>query len=618
MSFPAVTPSAAPASMMLRTFGTRPFRTDGELLALSFASDGSLISVEEPGELRRWDVASKQQTAWHLLDDAATLWCFNTDGTLLASGGDDLVVWDTETGEVVFKLRQSSWVTAVAFSPDGKQMATGHDDSIVRLWDVADRRQLRQYRGHDRAISALAFSPEGKRLASAAEGKLIRLWDLTAERFEPVGTLEGHTDRIPALVWHPDGKRLFSAGWDTTARVWDVATCQPIILLNNHRGQVQTLALSPDGRLLACPDSTNAVHVWDANTYRERTVLPEQAGEVRCLAFRSDNGLLAAGGAERTIHLWDATRGADNEKPIDPQVARTCLAVSPDGKRLVSLGAGTPLRIWDTATGATVKELTDAGPMRTFAASSDGRWFAGSLSDETTPDPLRLWDAATGERRAILEGQKPPITALAFAPDSATLASAGYLSGDVWLWRIPSGEPILILPDAADGCSIEALAFHPNGHLLAVSGIDWLATSGSDGRVAVWDVDLRRRTALLSGGASSLAFHPAGTRLAVASLALSVRVWDVASGERLAELIGHLDAVNCVAYSPDGRWLASGSDDHTVRLWDAENGQEVAVAALDSQVKMLAFSPDGRFLYTGNGNTSCYQLVVEQVLAEGP
>jgi WD40 repeat protein len=618
MSPSAIPPSTAHSAMILRTYGARPFRTDGDLLALSFAPDGSLVSVEEPGELRRWDVAAKQQTAWHLLDDAAMLWCFNADGSLLASGGDDLMVWDAGTGEVVFRLRQSSWVTAVAFSPDGKQMATGHDDCIVRLWDVEDRQQVRQYRGHERAVSALAFSPDGWRLASAGEDKLIRLWDVDVARFEPAGTLEGHTDRIPALAWHPDCKRLFSAGWDTTARVWDVAKCEPIILLNAHTGQVQALALSADGRTLACSDSANTVHVWDANKYRELTVLPEQAGEVRCLAFQRAGGLLAAGGAERTIHLWDAKRGADEEKPADPLVARTCLAVSSDGKRLASLGAETTLRVWDVATGATSLELSDSGPLRAFAASPNGRWFVGSLADESVADPVRLWDAVTGERRIALDGQKPPITALAFALDSTILASAGYLSGDVWLWKIPSGDPALILPDAADGCSVEGLAFHPNGRLLAVSGIDWLATSGSDGRIALWDVATRQRTALLQGGASSLAFNPAGTLLAAASLALSVRVWDVATGRRVAELIGHLDAVHCVAFSPDGRLLASAGDDHTVRLWDLSSWEEVAVAHLDSQVKALAFSTDGRFFFTGNGNTSCYQLAVDQVLAEGP
>jgi WD40 repeat protein len=150
--------------------------------------------------------------------------------------------------------------------------------------------------------------------------------------------------------------------------------------------------------------------------------------------------------------------------------------------------------------------------------------------------------------------------------------------------------------------------------LLAVGGIDWLATGGSDGAVHVWDVARPARRLTLRGGARGLAFHPAGRLLAAASLVRTVRVWDVRSGRLLRELAGHDDAVNCVAYSPDGRRLASAADDHTVRLWDAESGALLGVTELDTQVKALGFTPDGRSLYTGNGNTSCYQLKVQWLL----
>ncbi len=135
--------------------------------------------------------------------------------------------------------------------------------------------------------------------------------------------------------------------------------------------------------------------------------------------------------------------------------------------------------------------------------------------------------------------------------------------------------------------------------------------------MALWDVEQRRRIAVFRGGAVGLAFHPDGRRLAVASLAQSVRVWDLDGGALAAEWPAHHDAVTCVAYSPDGRLLATGGDDHTVRLWDADTGAPRGLAELDTQVKALCFSPDGRRLYTGNGNASSYELDVPRVLAEG-
>ena len=612
-------PVAESSSLQPRIFGARPFHTDGDLLALAFAPDGGLWSVEEPGVLRRWDVATRQQLDWHGLEEFATLWGFSPDGALVAAGSDELSVWEAASGALRASWPQPSWVTAVAFQPGGGLLATGHDDGAVRLWDLARQEVVRELKGHGRSVSALAFRGDGRRLASAGEDRAICIWDVDSGA--AVGSLLGHHDRIPALAWHPAGRRLLSAGWDTTARVWDVETGEPIILLNSHAGQVQAVAVSPDGKLVACADSANAVHVWDAERYRTLQVLRRHAGEVRCLTFSPDGQLLAFGGAERVVHLWDARRGGADHAAIDPLLSRTGLSVGPGG-RLASLGAGTALRVWDTAGGTPAPGLEGAGALRAFAASPDGLWFAASRAEEgadaRTParNTLGLWEAATGRFRCTLEGQPAPITALAFAPDSATLAAGGYQNSDVWLWEVAKAQPALLLPDAAGGCSVEALAFAPGGRLLAVGGIDYLATSGLDGQVVLWDLAARTPAAALHGGAAGLSFHPSGRWLAAASLVQSVRVWDVAGGRLAGELLGHLDAVTCVAYSPDGRWLASGGDDRTVRLWDAD-GVQRGMLELDTQVKALAFAPDGRHLFTGNGNASCYQFEVSQLLSEG-
>lgn len=615
-----------------RIFGALPFHTDGELLALGFATDGTLWSVEEPGVLRHWDSVRQQLLEWHGLEELATLWCFGPGCRLVAAGSDELSVWETTSGQIHASWRQPSWVTAIAFRPGSDQIVTGHDDGMIRLWERNNPRPRREFRGHESTLSALRFSHDGHRLASAAEDRVILLWDI--ERGEITGRLVGHSDRIPALAWLPDGRRLASAGWDTTARLWDTQTCEPIILLNSHADQVHTLALSPDGRLLASADSANAVHVWDLERRSTLTILREQCAEVRCLTFSPDGQRLASGGADHLIHLWDRVQGTDGTEVIDPLLSRTGLAVTPDGRRLLGLGSGTSLRVWDVATGQTAVELEGSAQLRSFAASPDGRWIAGSLAEPESrpeecvltpsrgrqPEPARntlmLWNA-DGKRQAVLEGQAAPITALAFNVASTLLASAGFQSSDVWLWNIPSGQPDLLIPGAADNCSVEALAFQPQGQLLAIAGIDYLATSGMDGVIVLWSLNDRRVQTSLRGGAFSLAFHPSGRRLAGASLVQSVRVWDVAAGHLVSELIGHLDAVTCVAYSPDGRWLASGSDDRTVRLWDAETGLQRGLTELDTQVKAITFAPDGRYLFTGNGNGSCYQLEVSPLLGEG-
>jgi WD40 repeat protein len=615
MNFTTVPSTSRETSVLLRTYGALPFHTDGDLLALAFAPDGTLWSVEDTGVLRHWNLRGQQQIGWHHLEELASLWAFSPRARMVASGSDEVTVWDVATGDALMTWPQPDWVTALAWHPHLELLATGHDDHVVRVWDLRKQRAIHELRAHKSAISALTFSADGKKLASAGEERAIHLWDLATGA--KCGSLTGHTDRIPALAWHPDGKYLVSAGWDTTARVWNVATCEPLILLNSHATQVQTLAFTPDGKLLACADSANAVHIWDMERKRTMIVLPARGNEIRCLAFSPDGQILASGGAERVIHVWDARSQTDEDSLVDPLLSRPALTVSADGKQLAALGAGTALRVWDTATGEDGLSLEGAGVLRAFAASPDGRWFAASVADDRPANALAtlgIWDAKTGKRNRSLEGQMAPITALAFAADATLLASAGHQSSDVWLWQVASGEALLIIPNANDACSVEALAWHPQAKILACAGIDWLATGGNDGRVTLWDVSAHKPLLALPGGATSVTFHPAGKKLATATLKHTVCVWEIDNEQPLLELIGHLDAVRCVAYSPDGKILASGGDDHTIRFWDADSGSDRGVLELDSQVKALAFSPDGKYLYTGNGNTSCYQLAVSLVL----
>ncbi len=607
-----------PVASVVRVFGESRFHTDGDVIALAFCADGTLWSLDEPGVLRQWNEAGQQLT-YHFLSDLETLWCFGPDARLLASASDDLAIWQVAAGRVIRALSQPSWVTALAFRGDSRLVATGHDDGIVRLWSVGQEQLLREFAHHERPISALAFSPQGNRLASAGEDKIVYIWDLESD--EPLGTLVGHTDRIHALAWHPQGQRLVSGGWDTTARFWDTTTFEQVLLLNYHAPQVMALAFSPDGQFLASADSQDVIYLWDFTQSRPAARLESIQGQLLCLAFSPNGHRLASAGTGRVIHLADlrqlpspsrkASRLAPARTSLQPQGMR--LALSPDGARLAS-SEGPVLQVWDTTSNQALWQAEEKAVLRSLAYSPDAHWIAGG-SDNAS---IRLWDAANQQLRATLTHYQQPdsVTALAFAPDSKTLAAASATGMAVWLWDVAHQEPVLLIPDALDGCTIEALAFHPLGGLLAVGGIDWLATGGSDGAVSVWDVAERCEVATFPGGTMSIAFHPSGRYLASTSLVKSICVWDVEGRQLMTEWTAGEENVTCLAYSPDGRWLASGGEDQTLRLWDAATGKLVSSAELNTHIQVLIFSRNSRFLFTGNGNRTCYQLDVQRLLRE--
>jgi WD40 repeat protein len=588
-------------------YGAPHLHTDGDILALRFGADGTLWSVEEPGVIRQWNVVTGQPVRYHALSNLEMVWNFSPDARLLASGGDDLSLWETEEGNLLYAIPQETWVTALAFHPQSRMLATGHDDGVVRCWDAQTLKCLGEFHHHKEPVSTLAFTADGAKLASAAEDKLIALWDLDSGQH--LGTLEGHTDRIPDLIWHPDGDVLVSAGWDTTARVWDTTKLEPIILLNSHAPQVFALAFSKDGKWLACADSANKIHIWSFADKKTIHVLSDNETQVRQLAFSPDGKLLACGG-ESVIYLRNPMQGKIPEGE-QPQAGQSmAMSLSPDGKR-IAINGSSGLRVWDAEARQSLLLLEEEEPVHALAHSPDGKWIAGG-----TDTHVRIWEAATGNPHTVCEGLKAPVTKLAFAPDSKTLAAGSQQETDVWLFSPETGEAVLLIPDPLNGSAVWDLAFHPEGRLLAVAAVNQLATSGSSGGISVWDVKDRKPHVEMLGGCTCLAFHPSGKQLASGTVDPLICVWDFETRELIKDLAGHDETINIVVFSPDGKWLVSGSDDLTLRFWNTARWTEVAVRQIDSQIKHLAFSPDGKYLFAANANLRCYRFEVKELLEE--
>jgi WD40 repeat protein len=222
----------------------------------------------------------------------------------------------------------SDWVNNVAFSSDGKQLASASDDNTVRLWDTTTGAALQTLEGHSGSVLAAAFSPDGKQLASTSFDNTVRLWD--AATGAALQTLEDHSDWVRAVAFSPDGKQLASASDDNTVRLWDATTRAALHTLKGHSDRVNAVAFSPDGKQLASASDDNTVRLWDATTGAALQTLEGHSGWVNAVAFSPDGKQLASASYDKTVRLWDSATGAVLQTFEIGAVVRT-LSFSIDG-----------------------------------------------------------------------------------------------------------------------------------------------------------------------------------------------------------------------------------------------------------------------------------------------
>lgn len=592
-------------ALVVRTFGQPRFRCDGDVLALGFAADGSVYSVEEPGVLRRWS-ESGEPLERHFLSDLETPWWFSPDSSRVAAACDELMIWQTATRQLTARIEQPSWITSVAFHPSDDVVATGHDDGVVRLWQISTEELVAELAEGEQPISAIAFDATGGRLASASEDRVINLWDVASQK--PFRKLEGHTDRIPGVAWQPGGRFLVSVGWDNTARVWDVDTGEPRILLNTHDDQVEVMTFSPNGLVLATADSASTVHLWgDLLTAQVVHRLPGYAEEVRALAFSRDGKRIAIGGNDRAIHLYDVPSG--RLLAGRPSDSRHSIAFLDRPRPTLLSNAGDDgVQAWDVETSASVPSPMPAGDYRYVATSPDGRWVAATGADAS----LHLWDESTQSHRK-LEGSRTPGNFITFSADSKSFAVAATEEGTVWVWDVNNTEPRLLVIEATEGCCVESVAFHPNGRLLLCGGIDFLSTSGAGGAVCIWDLAERKRVVSVADGATAVTFDPTGKWFAFATPDGPVVLADAETGDTALELDGPEEgSLTALAFSSDGTALFGTAKDGTFRVWDSRTGRVLTLREFPAALHGVVLRPDGR-AYVANENTTVFELDTTQL-----
>ncbi|MBW4543587.1 MAG: protein kinase [Symplocastrum torsivum CPER-KK1] len=281
---------------------------------------------------------------------------FSPDGKTLASGSgykdknNCLKLWDVDVRQEICTIKEhSGGVNSIAFSPDGRTLAFGKSDTI-KLWNVSTGQEISHLKGHStqslyiELIFSLAFSPDGKILASGSKDCTIKLWEVSTGR--EISTLKGHRKYINSVAFSPDGKILASGSKDKTTKLWNVSTGREIMTLKEHSYGVSSVAFSPDGKTLATGGGDSTIKMWDVRTGQEISTIKGHSAFITSVAFSADGKTLASGSGDQTIKVWDVSTKQEIVTLEGHSDVVDSVAFSPNGQILASGSWDKTIKIW--------------------------------------------------------------------------------------------------------------------------------------------------------------------------------------------------------------------------------------------------------------------------------
>jgi WD40 repeat protein len=524
---------------------------------------------------------------------------FSPDGRVLASGGYDsrVIFWDPRTGEEVGSLvGHRNFINALAFSRDGRLLASGCQDSEIRVWDTATGEQLQRIQSRG-PLTTVAFSPDGKLLASSGQDNAVRVWEAdTGKELQCFQEPLGHY--VHVVAFSPDGKVLAAARTNMTIDLWEVAGWKHLGSLRGHKERVTALAFSPDGSTLFTGAFDTTVRFWDVSGRQELQCLGDVKAQVggsdpliQSLAVAPDGRSVAAGRQDGAILLWDTQTGEEVCRWPGDSTAVMALAFSPDGKVLAAASRH-GIRLWDPDTGKRKDHLGDLnGRPGRLLVSADGKFLAAHDDRQV----VRVFEMAGRKECATVTLAPYCLMDLALSPDSRVLAFAEVLefgkpAGRVRLVDLATGKEKVVLPTQPN--TISTVAFSQRGDTVAAYSL---------ANVILWDPESGKERLRFPGpgrSAPRLLYPPDGRALAIVGQEEAVSLWDPSSGKKIRSFGLRDGGQGCLAFSPDGKTVATtyGSE---VILWEAATGQQrCRLRGHRGPVNTAAFSPDGKLVAT--------------------
>ena len=592
-----------------RVLGIARMRHGDVVNAVVYSPDGSrLASASNDATVKIWDLGNGREIkTYRGSKDPVRALAWSNDGKWIAStAGNEIHIWDPNTGKLKTSLKgHEKAVSTLAFHPDGHILASGSDDTSVRLWDIDKSLEIANLNSdfdkkNKSQIYCVTFSPNGKLVAAVNGNGQLQIWNPSNE---PKKRLVSGFDAHPSstayqVVFGKDTSVIYTSGSDNKAKQWiglgpdgeNLPGHGRPTPIEGHTNNVTALAVTRDGKFLATGSTDKTIRLWDMSSGNARLarVFQGHSEEVSTLAFSPDGKTLASGSQDQSIRFWKVSLSDDHQN-FDEHNGYVWSAVfSRNGKLFADAGVDRVIYLRD-ASGKVLHKLEgNSAPVTALAFNADGTKLASVGGDRI----IRIWDTQAGTKLKELKGHTAPIMAVAFGGNS--LLITGGIDKVARLWDIGKDGPVQTFP--ANKSMISAVALRADGKQALVGS--------ADGMLCIYDVTgAPKETASVSAhlsGVGAAVYGPDGTKIATCGGDTLVRYWslpEMGAPSMLAEFKGHTKPVSSVAFSSDGRFIVSGGGDMVVRVWDLSSKTELrALRGHQDWVSSVAFGPNDRVI----------------------
>ncbi|MBW4690619.1 MAG: TIR domain-containing protein [Lyngbya sp. HA4199-MV5] len=544
----------------------------------SHTSFDTQVRVSAALQLALANVMERNQLDGHT--DRVTSIAFSPDGKVIASSSADQTIklWTLDGKESRTLKGHKGFVLDLSFSPDGKTLASASSDGTVKLWTI-DGKEIKTFRGHKDSIIGVSFSADGKRLGTASADKTAKLWSLDGKVLQ---TLQ-HSDRVNSISFSPNNQTIVTAGQDATAQLWTIGG-KKLKTLRGHRFGVNTAKFSPDGKAIVTASEDKTVKLWNAEGQELTLSRPIRAkASIKSANFSPDGSIVITASEDKTVRLW-SLKGQPLETLKGHTEAVIAAVFSPDSHFIASAGADKTVRLWQVQNRGLTAFKRHGDSVTSVSFSPDGKTFATASGDKTA----KLWNLS-GQELKTLKGHAEGINGVSFSPDGRTIATAS-ADKTVKLWNL-AGQVLKTLKGHTD--SVYSVSFSPDGKTIA--------TASADQTVKLWNLDGNLVQTLTGhqGSVYSVGFSPDGKTVITGGEDGTIRLWHL-NGQVLKTIQAHQEPVFSISVSPDGRLLVSASKDTTVKLWTLEGQALATLRGHTAPVMSVSFSPDGNLIATAS------------------